>query len=64
MKRSARSEAYRLADEPWPGQFGVFYKTNRPTKNANESRLITDHKAKVGDAADWQILQKSFDRLK
>jgi 2-oxoglutarate ferredoxin oxidoreductase subunit beta len=56
--------AYRLADQAWPGHFGLLYKVNRPTKNANEAKLIADHKAKVGDAADWQILQKSFDRLK
>ena len=56
--------AYRLADEPWPGQFGLFYKVSRPTKNANEAKLITDHKSKIGDVPDWQLLQKSFDRMK
>jgi 2-oxoglutarate ferredoxin oxidoreductase subunit beta len=56
--------AYKLADQAWPGVFGLFYKVNRPTTNANEARLIAEHKAKVGDAADWEILQKSFDRLK
>jgi len=56
--------AYRLADEPWPGQFGVFYKTQRPTKNANEAKIISDYRAKTAGQADWQILQKSFDRLK
>jgi len=29
--------AYKLADEPFPGKFGIFYQTNRPTKNANEA---------------------------
>lgn len=56
--------AYRLSDNPWPGQFGIFYKVNRPTKNANEAKIIADHKAKVTGLADWQILQKSFDRMK
>lgn len=56
--------AYKLADEPFPGKFGIFYQVQRPTKNANEARLIADHKAKVTGLADWQILQKSFDRTK
>lgn len=56
--------AYKLADAAWPGHFGLFYKTNRATKNANEAKLIADHKAKVAGLEDWQILQKSFDRMK
>ena len=56
--------AYKLADAAWPGNFGIFYQAQRPTKNANEARLIADHRAKVGELQDWQILQKSFDRLK
>jgi 2-oxoglutarate/2-oxoacid ferredoxin oxidoreductase subunit beta len=56
--------AYKLADDAWPGKFGIFYKTSRPTKNANEAKLIADHRAKVQGAADWEILQKSFDRMK
>ena len=56
--------AYKLADEAWPGKFGIFYKADRPTKNANEAKIIADHKAKVQGLADWQILQKNFDRMK
>ena len=56
--------SYKLSDTQWPGLFGVFYKTNRPTKNTNESKIIADHRAKVPGLADWQILQKSFDRMK
>jgi 2-oxoglutarate ferredoxin oxidoreductase subunit beta len=56
--------AYKLADEPFPGQFGIFYKASRPTKNANEAKIIGDHRAKVQGQADWQILQKTFDRMK
>jgi 2-oxoglutarate ferredoxin oxidoreductase subunit beta len=56
--------AYRLAGEPFPGHFGIFYKADRPTKNANEAKLIADHRAKVGDLKDWQILKKTFERLK
>lgn len=32
--------AYRLADEPFPGRFGVFYEIQRPSKNAIEADLI------------------------
>ena len=56
--------AYKLADEPFPGKFGIFYKNNRPTKNKLEAEIITNSRAKVKDLADWQILQKTFDRMK
>ncbi len=56
--------AYKLADAEGPGMFGIFYSVNRPTKNANEARLISEHRTKVEGQADWQILKKSFDRMK
>jgi 2-oxoglutarate ferredoxin oxidoreductase subunit beta len=56
--------AYKLCDAPWPGMFGTFFKVNRPTKNANEAKLIGDARAKVAGVPDWQILQKNFDRMK
>jgi 2-oxoglutarate ferredoxin oxidoreductase subunit beta len=56
--------AYKLTDAPWPGMFGTFYKVNRPTKNANEAKLIGDARAKLAGIPDWQILQKNFDRMK
>ena len=33
--------AYKLADEPFPGYFGIFYKVNKPTKNAKEAEINT-----------------------
>jgi 2-oxoglutarate ferredoxin oxidoreductase subunit beta len=56
--------AYKLAEDLSPGLFGVFYKANRPTKNANEQGIIADHQAKVAGLQPWQILQKNFDRMK
>ena len=56
--------AYRLADTAWPGCFGIFYRNPRATKNANEAKIIEEHRSKVSGLADWQILQKSFDRMK
>lgn len=56
--------AYKLASDPFPGYFGIFYKANRPTKNAKEQEVITSYRSKVTGQKDWQILQKTFDRLK
>jgi 2-oxoglutarate ferredoxin oxidoreductase subunit beta len=56
--------AYKLADAPFPGYFGLFYKVNRPTKNANEARINAGALEKVKGLKDWQLLQKTFSRLK
>ena len=56
--------AYKLAGEAFPGKFGIFYKVNRATKNANEQKIIAAAREKTKDLKDWQILQKNFDRLK
>ena len=56
--------AYRLCDAPWPGMFGTFYKVNRPTKNASEATIIAESRTKTSGLADWQILQRNFDRMK
>src|SRR3954464_4784551 len=56
--------AYKLAGEAFPGYFGIFYKANRPTKNAKEAAIVKSSAEKVQVQQDWQILQKSFDRLK
>lgn len=56
--------AYRLANAPFPGYFGVFYEIDRPTKNALEQKWIEASRAKAGNATDLEILQKTFDRMK
>lgn len=56
--------AYKLAGEPFPGYFGILYRVNRPTKNALEAKINADAQAKVNGLAPWQILQKTFDRMK
>jgi 2-oxoglutarate ferredoxin oxidoreductase subunit beta len=56
--------AYKLADDPFPGYFGVFYKLNKPTKNAKEAEINRAAMEKIQGLKDWQILQKSFDRMK
>jgi 2-oxoglutarate ferredoxin oxidoreductase subunit beta len=32
--------AYKLADESFPGYFGIFYKVNKPTKNLKEADIV------------------------
>jgi len=56
--------AYKLADEPFPGRFGIFYKNSKPTKNTKEQEIISSHQAKVKGLKDWEILKKNFDRMK
>ncbi len=56
--------AYKLADEPFPGYFGVFYQVKKPTKNDKEAEIIQGMRQKFKDLSDWEILQKNFDRLK
>ncbi|MCC6416009.1 MAG: pyruvate ferredoxin oxidoreductase [Opitutaceae bacterium] len=56
--------AAKLALEPWPGRFGVYYETLRPTKNALEAGLIERARAKTKGASDLQLLQNSFARLR
>ncbi len=56
--------AYRLANEPFPGYFGVFYRQQRPTKNRLEAKVNEDARQRVPGLADWQILKQSFDRMK
>jgi 2-oxoglutarate ferredoxin oxidoreductase subunit beta len=56
--------AYKLASAPFPGYFGIFYKSNRPTKNKLESDIVVGAQKKVAGKKDWQILQDTFNRLK
>jgi 2-oxoglutarate ferredoxin oxidoreductase subunit beta len=56
--------AYRLANVPFPGLFGVFYEIDRPTKNALEQKWVESTRAKLNHASDLEVLQKTFDRMK
>jgi 2-oxoglutarate/2-oxoacid ferredoxin oxidoreductase subunit beta len=55
--------AYKLAMEPFPGYFGIFYRVQRPTKNALEAGLINAARAKTQNAAAPQLLQSTFERF-
>ena len=55
--------AFKLAQIPFPGVFGVFYENaDRPTKNSLEKKWIDTTREKLGHPTDLQILQKTFDR--
>ena len=56
--------AYKLADQAFPGYFGVFYKTKKATKNAREAGIVASAQEKFQGLKDWQILKKTFDRMK
>jgi 2-oxoglutarate/2-oxoacid ferredoxin oxidoreductase subunit beta len=56
--------AYKLADAAFPGYFGIFYRVNRPTKNANEAKISAQARDRVKGLPDWQILQSAFERMK
>jgi len=56
--------AFKLADLPFPGVFGVFFEANRPTKNDREAEWIASVRQKTGNAGDLDLLQSTFDRMK
>lgn len=56
--------AFNLATRPWPGVFGVFYETNRPTKNRLEADLIARSREKTKGASDLDVLRSTFARLR
>jgi 2-oxoglutarate ferredoxin oxidoreductase subunit beta len=57
--------AYKLAIQPWPGSYGVFYETNkRPTKNALEANLVAKAKERTKNASDVELLKATFARLR
>jgi 2-oxoglutarate/2-oxoacid ferredoxin oxidoreductase subunit beta len=56
--------AYRLADAPFPGYFGLFLQQERPTKNALEAQIIAKARDKVQPLKDWEILKKTFATMK
>jgi 2-oxoglutarate ferredoxin oxidoreductase subunit beta len=55
--------AFKLAMEPFPGPFGIYYKIQRPTKNALEAGLIEKARAKTKDAPPAELLKSTFERF-
>ncbi|MEX2579757.1 MAG: thiamine pyrophosphate-dependent enzyme [Verrucomicrobiales bacterium] len=58
------NEAYRLAALQYPGKFGVFYETDRPTKNQLEQQWIDSSRKKVENASPKDLLAARFGAMK
>jgi 2-oxoglutarate ferredoxin oxidoreductase subunit beta len=56
--------AYKLASEPFPGWFGVFYEVTTPSKNQKEQTLIDAARAAVKNAPPLKLLQDTFRRFR
>ncbi len=56
--------AMKLALEPWPGSFGVFYEVKRPTKNKLERDLIARTREKTKGASALQLLEGTFAKMR
>jgi 2-oxoglutarate ferredoxin oxidoreductase subunit beta len=56
--------AFKLADQPSPGKFGLFYQVSRPTKNELEQKWIDDTQSKLGGASQKDILKKRFEAMR
>jgi 2-oxoglutarate ferredoxin oxidoreductase subunit beta len=56
--------AYRLANMPAPGVFGVFYQVERPTKNDHEMALIAKARERTKNASDVDLLKASFSKMR
>lgn len=53
--------ALALAEEEWPGRFGVYYEVkDEPTKNKLERDLIEATREKVGHKSDKELLSQTF----
>ncbi len=61
---SDENAAYQLASLPFPGKFGVFYETDRPTKNQLEQIWIDASREKVGNASAADLLTTRFAAMK
>jgi 2-oxoglutarate/2-oxoacid ferredoxin oxidoreductase subunit beta len=57
--------AMKLALEPWPGKFGVFFENKaRKTKNALEADLIGKARERTKNASDLALLQATFAKMR
>ncbi|MEM9159678.1 MAG: thiamine pyrophosphate-dependent enzyme [Verrucomicrobiota bacterium] len=56
--------ALGLAEEEWPGKFGVYYQEETPTKNELEASIIDKAKGKSGGKSDIDLLKATFNAMK
>ena len=53
-----------LAEEAWPGKFGVYYQSEMPTKNELEKEMIDSAREKTGGKSDAELLSAAFKRMR
>ncbi len=56
--------AFKLADLPAPGKFGLYYQTQRPTKNTSEWNYMAETQAKLGGATQKDLLKKRLEVMR
>lgn len=56
--------AFKLAENLTPGKFGVYYKVDRPTKNALEQKWIDDTQSKMGTMTPKDVLKKRLETMR
>lgn len=56
--------AFALADQQYPGKFGVFFQKERPTKNQLEQQWIDSSREKTGGAGPAELLKSRFSLMK
>jgi 2-oxoglutarate ferredoxin oxidoreductase subunit beta len=56
--------AFKLADQQYPGKFGVFYQVKLPTKNALEQKWIDETQAKLQGKSQKDILRSRFETMR
>ncbi|RME68592.1 MAG: pyruvate ferredoxin oxidoreductase [Verrucomicrobia bacterium] len=61
---SDEEAAFRLAHLEWPGVFGVFYETQRLTKNELEAQLNQRARERVKGKSDLEILRDTFAKMR
>jgi len=61
---SDENAAYQIASLQYPGKFGVFYETDRPTKNQLEQNWIDSTREKLGNASSLDLLKTRFAAMK
>ena len=54
------NEAFGLAQLEFPGKFGVFYQSERPSKNDLEQKWINEIHDKQGDLAPQDLMRQKF----
>ena len=56
--------AYLLAEDQYPGKFGVFFEEDRPSKNTLEQKWIDSSRERVGEATPADLLRQRFAIMK